>query len=88
MSDHIQLENQRLENALHEMRMLNLDMIDAGRQLERKLTNAEDINRAAERLYRIITEKATYTSGGPFGNAVANLGQALRNYHDMDGGGR
>lgn len=54
-----------------------------------RLYEAEaDISRAAEYLYRIILEKATYTSGGPFGNAVLNLGQALRNRHNMDGGGR
>lgn len=89
MTDHhTQLENQRLENELHELRMLCIDMIDAGRSLERQLANAQDINRAAEHLYRVITEKASFTSGGPFGKAVANLGQALRNAHDMDGGGR
>jgi hypothetical protein len=71
---HIQLENQRLTNELD--RVTRLYQAEA------------DISRAAEHLYRIIIEKATYTSGGLFGNAVLNLGQALRNRHDMDGGGR
>jgi hypothetical protein len=71
---HIQLENQRLTNELD--RVTRLYQAEA------------DISRAAEHLYRIIIEKATYTSGGPFGNAVLNLGQALRNRHNMDGGGR
>lgn len=71
---HVQLENQRLTN--------ELDRVT-------RLYEAEaDIARAAEHLYRIILEKATYTSGGLFGNAVLNLGQALRNRHNMDGGGR
>ena len=71
---HVQLENQRLTN--------ELDRVT-------RLYEAEaDIARAAEYLYRIILEKATYTSGGPFGNAVLNLGQAIRNRHNMDGGGR
>ena len=74
MTDHIQLENQRLAGELDKM--------------TRRWEAEADIARAAERLYRIITEKASYTSGGPFGEAVANLGQALRNAHDMDGGGR
>jgi hypothetical protein len=75
MTDHhLQIELQRIAGELEKMR--------------RQWEAAEDIGRAAERLYRIIIEKATYTSGGPFGDAVANLGQALRNAHDMDGGGR
>jgi hypothetical protein len=75
MTDHhIQLENQRLAGELDKM--------------TRAWEAEADIARAAERLYRIITEKASYTSGGPFGEAVANLGQALRNAHNMDGGGR
>ena len=89
MTDHhTQLENQRLENSLHEMRMLMIDMIDAGRSLERQLRNAEIINRAAEHLYRVITTAGNDTTGGPFGKALASLGEALRNAHDMDGGGR
>lgn len=71
---HIQLESQRLANELDKM--------------TRRWEAQADIARAAERLYRIISEKATYTSGGVFGDAVANLGQAIRNAHDMDGGGR
>jgi hypothetical protein len=71
---HLQLENQRLTDALDTM--------------TRRWEAEADIARAAEELYRIIIEKATYTSGGPFGNAVLNLGQALRNRHNMDGGGR
>jgi hypothetical protein len=74
MTDHIQLENQRLAGELDSM--------------TRRWEAEADIARAAERLYRIITEKASYTSGGPFGEAVATLGSALRNRHDMDGGGR
>jgi hypothetical protein len=75
MTDHhLQLELQRIAGELDKIR--------------RDWEIAEDIARAAERLYRIIIEKATYTSGGPFGEAVANLGQALRNAHNMDGGGR
>lgn len=71
---HIQLELQRMENQLD--------------QLIRKWEAAEDIARAAEHLYRVIMDKASYTSGGLFGQAVENLGQALRNAHNMDGGGR
>lgn len=71
---HIQLENQRLAG--------ELDRITRYHEAQ------ADIVRAAEYLYRIILEKASYTSGGTFGDAVANLGQALRNAHDMDGGGR
>ena len=73
--DHyIQLEVQRLAGELDRM--------------TRRWELEADISRAAERLYRIITEKASYTSGGPFGDAVANLGQAIRNAHQIDGGGR
>ncbi len=71
---HLQLELQRMESQLD--------------QLIRKWEAAEDIARAAEHLYRVIQEKASYTSGGLFGQAVDNLGQALRNAHNMDGGGR
>ena len=71
---HLQIEIQRLETALD--------------QMTRRWQAAADVNRAAEHLYRIIREKATYTAGGIFGAAVDNLGQALRNLHDMDGGGR
>lgn len=71
---HLQLEIQRLETALDKM--------------TRKWEAEADISRAAEYLYRVIQQKATYTSGGVFGQAVDNLGQALRNAHDMDGGGR
>ncbi|CAB4142500.1 hypothetical protein UFOVP433_15 [uncultured Caudovirales phage] len=74
MNDHIQLENQRLAGELDRM--------------TRRYEAEADIARAAELLYRIIVEKASYTSGGPFGDAVANLGQALRNRHELDGGGR
>ena len=74
MTDHTQPESQRLANELDKM--------------TRRWEAQADIARAAERLYRIIAEKATYTSGGIFGQAVADLGQALRNAHDMDGGGR
>ena len=72
--NHIQLENQRLAGELDRM--------------TRRYEAEADIARAAERLYRIIIEKASYTSGGPFGDAVANLGQAIRNAHQLDGGGR
>ena len=71
---HLQLELQRIAGELDKIR--------------RDLEVAEDIARAAEHLYRVIAERASYTSGGIFGQAVANLGQALRNAHDMDGGGR
>jgi hypothetical protein len=74
MNDHIQLENQRLAGELDRM--------------TRRYEAEADIARAAERLYRIIIEKASYTSGGLFGDAVANLGQAIRNAHQLDGGGR
>lgn len=71
---HTQLEGQRLAGELDRM--------------TRRWEAEADIARAAERLYRVITEKATYTTGGPFGEAVAALGDALRNRHDMNGGGR
>lgn len=75
MTDHhTQLEAQRLANELD--------------RITRFVEAQSDIARAAEYLYRVITDKAIYTAGGPFGEAVANLGQALRNAHDMDGGGR
>ena len=74
MSDYIQQELQRIEQELDRM--------------SRRYEAEADIARAAEHLYRIIAEKATYTSGGIFGQAVESLGQALRNRHNMDGGGR
>lgn len=75
MTDHhLQLEIQRLEIALD--------------QVTRRYERIADIARAAEHLYRVIQEKASYTSGGTFGAAVDNLAQALRNAHEMDGGGR
>ena len=75
MTDHhLQLQIQRLETVLD--------------QVIRRWERTADIARAAEHLYRIIQEKASYTSGGTFAAAVENLGHALRNAHDMDGGGR
>jgi hypothetical protein len=75
MTDHhLQLELQRIAGELDKIR--------------RDWEVAEDIARAAEYLYQIIMEKNPYTSGGAFGDAVMNLGQALRNAHNMDGGGR
>ena len=77
MSDqhHLQLEIQRLERDLD--------------QMTRRYERTADIARAAEHLYRVILEKSrTTTSGGVFGSAVENLAQAIRNAHDMDGGGR
>ena len=72
---HLQLEIQRLETALDKM--------------TRRWEAEADISRAAEHLYRVIIQKSpTITSGGLFGSAVENLAQALRNAHDMDGGGR
>ena len=88
MEQHEANELYKAQDELHEMRMLMIDMIDAGRSLERQLRNAEIINRAAEHLYRVITTAGTDTTGGPFGKALASLGEALRNAHDMDGGGR
>ncbi len=88
MEQHEANELYKAQDELHEMRMLMIDMIDAGRSLERQLRNAEIINRAAEHLYRVITSAGTDTTGGPFGKALASLGEALRNAHDMDGGGR
>lgn len=71
---HLQLEIQRLERDLDQMT----------RRYERTL----DIARAAEHLYRVIQQKASYTSGGLFGSAVGNLAEALRNAHEIEGGGR
>jgi hypothetical protein len=88
MEQHEANELYKAQDELHEMRMLMIDMIDAGRSLERQLRNAGDINRAAEHLYRVITIAGNDTNGGPFGKALASLGEALRNAHDMDGGGR
>jgi hypothetical protein len=72
--NYIQLELQRIEQELDRM--------------IRRYEAEADIARAAEHLYRIIMDKAQFTSGGLFGQAVHNLGDALRNRHNMDGGGR
>lgn len=72
--NYIQLELQRIEQELD--KFIRLYEAEA------------DIARAAETLYRIIMDKAQFTSGGTFGQAVQNLGDALRNRHNMDGGGR
>lgn len=75
MTDHhIQQELQRIETELD--------------KFIRRYEAEADIARAAETLYRIIMDKASFTSGGIFGQAVQNLGDALRNRHNLDGGGR
>lgn len=89
---HLQIELQRLENTVAEMKQRSETQLqhleDALDQITRRWEAAQDIARAAEHLYWIIREKASYTQGGTFGAAVTNLGQAIRNAHDLDGGGR
>lgn len=74
MTHHIQLELQRLESALDAM--------------TRRWEAEADIARAGETLYQLIIAQGNTNAGGAFGAALANLGAAIRNRHQMDGGGR
>ncbi len=75
MTDHhLQLEVQRLECELDRM--------------TRRYEAEADIARAGERLYRVIVAQGATSFGGPFGDALQNLGNAIRAAHDWDGGGR
>lgn len=75
MTDHhLQLEVQRLECELDRM--------------TRRYEAEADIARAGERLYRVIVAQGGTSFGGPFGDALQNLGNAIRASHDWDGGGR
>jgi hypothetical protein len=80
------LEAARMDNIEKWLKVQDLEQ--QVKSLRRQLDNAGDINRAAEHLYRVITIAGNDTTGGPFGKALASLGEALRNAHDMDGGGR
>ena len=74
MTDHIQLENQRLAGELDRM--------------TRRYEAEADVARAGEHLYQLIISQGNTTATGSFGAALANMGQALRNRHELDGGGR
>lgn len=57
-------------------------------RMTRRYEAEADIARAGERLYRVIVAQGGTTYGGPFGDALENLGNAIRASHDWDGGGR
>lgn len=75
MTDHhLQLEVQRLECELDRM--------------TRRYEAEADIARAGERLYRLIIAQGNTNAGGAFGQALQNLGDAIRASINIDGGGR
>lgn len=86
----------KVQNELDELRILMIDMIDEGRDTERKLDRARDTIRAAQRLIDVIQAEKLMTrpnqvhsvsSGGPFDSAHRNLVEALNHYWLPNGSG-
>lgn len=64
------------------------DLQEKLRHMTRRWEAEADTARAAQHLYDLINQQNNTNAGGHFGQALRNLAEALRNRHDLDGGGR